>query len=98
MIGFYVDDLNAEVSDDTLGRLFDTIYALADIGDFDTLSARLRESDVKRMPTLLLIAMIRYSFVFREHLPSWNDVARRVRKEIAKRDPARVSRLLHGLP
>lgn len=63
---------DVDVSDRALADLFEGIWTLSEEQKYAELEAALALADADRMPSVAIVALLRYSFASRRFLPSWS--------------------------
>ena len=74
-----------QVTDEALSCLFQGILDLVDVDDFAELDKAVSNVVPDQMPSVVLVAVVRYLFAVREDLSSWNTLVDRIRSTVAQR-------------
>jgi len=92
----YTFDAEGKV-DDALDVLYDAIDDLFDGGHFAHLDAAIREIDVNRLSSALLVGLLSITLAARDHLVEREGLVRAVERRLQEIYPGNVADLLKGL-
>lgn len=82
-------------------EMFNIVDGLAWAGSFDKIDEYFDAIDVVSSTTVLLIACVRFTYMYRDKLKSWQPLLKRIEAEFRERETdgvnERTDSLLHGL-
>ena len=86
----------SSIGDADLGDMFSHIWGAFGVGDFAAVDTALEHAEPAAMPTVAVVAILRYAFRCKDRLVHWNSLLERCRAELCSRG-APVDGLLRGL-
>jgi hypothetical protein len=92
--------MRPDISDHEVAAIIRQLSALQYAGAWDTLDTMFETADVKTMPTVHLIALVRMTFVaavHQGHFRHWHGLVRRIRDEFNADGSAHGDRMMRGL-